>query len=272
MTSGTEWQTQVGKSWAEMYAYTDRAFSGLTSRLLDRIAGLPGRDVLDIGCGAGELSLAVARARPEARVIGLDLSDDLVAAARQRGGQHGNVEFVSGDAGRWRRDFFAPDLLISRHGVMFFGDPVAAFAHLRGLAAPGAGMAFSCFRTPRENLWMSGMAQLLDPPPAADPFAPGPFAFADPQRMEAILGQAGWGDVDFERFDFAYIGGKGEDPVADALAMFRRIGPAAPLLRALEGPARDAAEARITAWLEQHRSDDLVAFPAAAWIVTARNG
>ena len=272
MTSGTDWQAQVGKSWAEMYSYTDRAFTGLTQRLLDRIGGFFGNTVLDIGCGAGELSLAVARARPDARVIGLDLSEDLIAAAQRRGGQHGNVEFVVGDAATWRREFFAPDLLLSRHGVMFFDDPRAAFTHLRQIAAPGASLVFSCFRSPRENPWTSGLAHLLELPPADDSLAPGPFAFADPQHVEGILEASGWGNIDSEPLDFAYIAGMGADPVADAMALFARIGPAAPMLRSLPDDKRAAANARIREWLEAHRSDDLVAFPAAAWIVTARNG
>lgn len=255
-----------------MYPYTDRAFTGLTQRLLDRIAGFGGNAVLDIGCGAGELSLAIARARPEARVLGVDLSADLVATAQERAGPRRKLEFEQGDASQWRREFFSPDLLVSRHGVMFFDQPVAAFAHLRQIAVPGASLVFSCFRTPRDNPWMSGMAHMLGLPPAADPHAPGPFAFADPQHVEAILGEAGWGNLDFEPFDFAYIGGMGADPVADAMKFFARIGPAAPLLRELEGEARAEAEAKIVRWLEEHRSGDIVAFPAAAWIVTARNG
>jgi SAM-dependent methyltransferase len=272
MTTGTEWQAQVGRNWAEMYAYTDRSFSGLTQRLLERIGLYRGDVVLDIGCGAGELSLAIARARPHARIAGVDISRELIEAASTRGGQHGNIEFTKDDAATWQRDDFAPDLLVSRHGVMFFDDPVAAFTHLHAIAVPGASLVFSCFRNPRDNPWATGMAQLLDLPAAADPHAPGPFAFADPQRVEAILGAAGWGNIDFEPVDFAYVMGMGDDPVADAQIMMLRIGPAAPALRALEGEAREQAVSRIGEWLSAHRSGNIIAFPATAWIVTARNG
>jgi len=270
MTTGSDWRAQVGRSWAENYRRTDRAFSGLTERLLARIGGCDGHSVLDIGCGAGEVSLALARGNPGARVLGVDVSPELVEAARIRGEALPNADFVEADAASFRPEHFAPDLLVSRHGVMFFDAPSAAFTNLAAIAGDEARLVFSCFRDPALNPWASELAMLLGLPPAADPRAPGPFAFAEQAHVSAILGSGGWRDMEFEPVDFAYISGKGEDPVDDALQMFGRIGPAAPVLRALEGQERDAAVARIRDWLEQHRSGDLVAFSAAAWIVSAR--
>ena len=269
MTTGEEWQAQVGRSWAENYRLTDRAFSGLTQRLLERIAEREGHAVLDIGCGAGELALAIGRARPGARVVGVDVSPDLVAAAQQRGEGLGNTSFVHADAGSWRDPGFAPDVLISRHGVMFFDQPVTAFANLHGQASDEAELVFSCFRSPEENPWASDLARLLELPPSSDHTAAGPFAFADPQHVEDTLSAAGWHGMAFEPVNFAYIAGMGDDPVEDALQMFRSIGPAATALRALEGEALSRAEGWIRDWLAEHRSGNLVALPAAAWIVTA---
>jgi SAM-dependent methyltransferase len=269
MTTGLDWQDVVGRSWAESWALTDRSFAGLTEQLLARLAAEPGDSVLDIGCGAGELALALARARPRARIVGLDLSAHLIAAAQERAGERTLVRFVQGDAATWSEADFVPDLLVSRHGVMFFDDPPAAFAHLHDIAAPDATMVFSCFRSPRDNVWAAGLADLLGLP-AGDPAAPGPFAFADPQWVERILSQAGWGDIDFQPVDFAWIAGVGADAESDALAFVSRIGPAAPALRALEGADRSEAEAKLRSWFRQHRSGDMVAFGAAAWIVTAR--
>lgn len=269
MTNILDWQAQVGRTWADNYPLTDRSFAGLTQRLLERVLERAGDTVLDIGCGAGEVTLAIARNRVAARVVGVDVSSDLIGAARLRGEQLGNAGFVLADAGTWREPGFSPDLLVSRHGVMFFEDPVAAFRNLHDQAAVDAELLFTCFRNPSENPWAMGVAKVLGLPLPGGSTEPGPFAFADPQYVENILSAAGWQGIAFEPVDFAYIAGVGEDPVADALAFFRRIGPAAPALRALEGAAREDAEARLTEWLEQHRSGNLIAFGAAAWIVTA---
>lgn len=269
MTTGSEWRAQVGRSWAESYRLTDRAFSGLTERLLSRIGGCEGQSALDIGCGAGELSLALARGNASAKVVGVDVSSELVAAARERGETLDNVDFVEADAAHWKPVEFAPELLVSRHGVMFFDIPVMAFANLYALAAPAARMVFSCFRSAKLNPWASELAALLEVPPMAESTAPGPFAFADEAHVRGILDNAGWRDIALEPVDFAYVAGAGEEPVEDALQLFRRIGPAAPVLRGLEGEARVRAEGWVREWLEEHRSGNLVAFPAAAWIVTA---
>jgi ubiquinone/menaquinone biosynthesis C-methylase UbiE len=273
MTTGTDWQTQVGRTWADNYRLTDRSFTALTARLIARAGAAGGDAVLDVGCGAGELALALAAQDHAPRVIGLDVSPDLIAMAQQRAkGAHPAPEFVLGDAANWILPGFAPDLIVSRHGVMFFDDPVAAFAHLRAIAAPGAALVFSCFRAPAENPWASTLAQLLDQPLAQNPRAPGPFAFADRAYVESILHAAGWQDIAFEAVNFGYIAGQGADPIADALDFFARIGPAAPTLRALDAAGRVAAEAKIRDWLEPHRVGDQVVLQAAAWIVSAQRG
>lgn len=270
MTELGEWQGRVGQSWAAEWRRTDRSFRELTDRLLERIAGRAFSRVLDIGCGAGELSLEVARSWPLARVTGIDVSPALLAVARERSLGPGNLDFELGDAATWSATPGAPpDLLMSRHGVMFFADPVAAFAHLRQLAAPGAVLLFSCFRAMTENPFFAEIARLLpqSAPPPAD--APGPFAFADRKRVEAILDSAGWRKIAFERADFRMIAGGGADPVADALGYFTRIGPAARALAAMPDGARDAARAQIADLARAHLQGGTVGMGASAWIVTA---
>lgn len=270
----SEWEGQTGDNWAAMYNKTDRSLAPLTQRLLERIGEYPGDAVLDIGCGAGELSLAIARARPQATVVGVDLSPQLVATASKRAEQRANVTFENGDAAQWRKEGFSPELLVSRHGVMFFPDPVAAFAHLRSQAGPGAALVFSCFRSPPENKWMVETAQMAPdagegPPP--DPNAPGPFAFADPNRVESLLGDAGWSQVEFEPVDFAFVAGVGDDPVEDSMWLFTHVGPAARAVSGLQGDDKELALGRFREWAEAHRDGDVVAFSTSVWIVSARN-
>jgi SAM-dependent methyltransferase len=274
MTDAGEWSGQTGESWAAEWRRTDRSLSRLTARLLARINDTQGGCVLDVGCGAGELSLAIAAGDPAAQVIGVDVSDALLAVARQRAAAAGltRVRFQQADAARWNPPGgFAPDLLVSRHGVMFFDDPPAAFAHLAGSAAAGARLVFSCFREVSANPFFTEVAAFLPAPAQPSyPYAPGPFAFADPDRVGRLLAAAGWNDVAFEAVDFPLVAGAGEDPVDEALAYFGRIGPAARAIRELEGPARDSFTAALRSLAEAHCRDGEVALGAAAWIVTAR--
>ena len=274
MTGAAEWEGGVGRNWAAEWRRTDRSFAGLTRELLARIEALPGRAIVDIGCGAGELALAIAAARRTARVLGIDISPDLVAAAAVRGSLRTNCAFALADASCWEPDRGAPDLYVSRHGVMFFADPVAAFAHLAQVAAPGAALAFSCFRGPAENPWASGMAALVAAPGGEppNPHAPGPFAFADEARVKSILIDAGWRDVALEPVDWRFVAGGGSDPLSDAREYFRQIGPAAAALRVLPEAERAVPLRRIEEFIARHLSRGEVSFPAAAWIVTAQRG
>jgi SAM-dependent methyltransferase len=271
--NASEWLGQSGRSWAEQWRRTDRGFSMLTERLLRGTREFRFSSVLDVGCGAGELSLAIARGRPQCRVVGVDISPPLVEAARERGANHPDVAFELADAATWQpAEPFAPELLVSRHGVMFFDDPTSAFTHLRELAAPGAGLLFSCFRERDLNPALTDAAWLLPdpPPPPADPHAPGPFAFADRERVEAILAGAGWSEIAFEAYDFALIVGAGADPIEDSLAYFTTIGPAARLARELDETEREAFAGRLRDLARRNLREGIVSLRASAWIVTAR--
>ncbi len=274
MTDASEWQGRSGRNWAAEWRRTDRTFAPLTERLLQRSRDFTFASVLDIGCGAGELSLALARGRPATRVVGVDISPHLVGVARERGAHLGNVAFDVGDAAVWWPEAgFAPEFLVSRHGVMFFDDSVAAFAHLAELAAPDAGLMFSCFRAMGENPFFTEVTRLLpeaSPPP--DPRAPGPFAFADPAYVEAILTAAGWRAVVFDPFDLAMIVGAGADPVEDAMAYFSSIGPAARAAAELSPYESERLSDGLRNLARRHSLDGMVALRAATWIVTARKG
>lgn len=274
MTDTMEWQGRVGQSWASEWQRTDRSFTTLTAELKRRLGELDYASVLDIGCGAGELSLVAARENPAAQVVGLDISPDLIDVARERGRAESNLRFELGDAGQWDSNGVTPDLMISRHGVMFFSEPAKAFAHLRSLSAPGARMMFSCFRQVQDNPFFGAIGRLLPqsdgPPP--DPFAPGPFAFADQDRVASILAEAGWLNLEFARFDFHMIAGAGEDPVTDAIGYFSRIGLAARAMAEMDDGARSEFLAKLAGFLPEHLRDGVVSLPASVWIVTGQNG
>jgi SAM-dependent methyltransferase len=271
MTGKSDWQGKTGEGWAAQWQRTDRSFGGATERLLARSREFPFRHALDIGCGAGELSLALGRGHPQARVVGVDVSPQLVEVARERGANLANVGFELADAGIWRPgDGFSPELLISRHGVMFFDDPPAAFANLSAIAAPGAKLLFSCFRDRAENPFFTEIGKLL---PAAgdmpDPYAPGPFAFAERDHVTEILTAGGWSAPSFEPFDFAMVAGAGDDPVEDAMIYFQTIGPAAVALREMPEGERGSVLEAIREVVVANCRGGIVALRAAVWIVTA---
>ena len=272
MTAKEDWQGKTGEGWAGEWKRTDRSFGGLTERLLARSREFSFRHAIDIGCGAGELSLALARGRPQARIVGVDVSPQLIEAARGRIDHLSNVEFELADAAHWHpADDFTPQLLISRHGVMFFADPPAAFANLASFTADGAALLFSCFRDRAENPFFTEIGALIPPAEEApDPYAPGPFAFAERDHVTAILADGGWRDIAFEPFDFAMIAGAGEDPIEDAMAYFQRIGPAAAAMRAMDEPQRGKTLEALRRVVTENCRDGVVALRAATWIVTAR--
>ncbi|MGN6277419.1 MAG: class I SAM-dependent methyltransferase [Sphingomonas sp.] len=273
MTEAHDWAGLVGGTWASEWQRTDRSFAGLTPELDAAIlAAAPdtGRAV-DIGCGAGSTSIALATARPNLAVTGADLSPALLTVARERAAGLANLDFIEGDVLHTAAARSPIDLMVSRHGVMFFADPVPAFAALHAAAAPDARLVFTCFRAPAENAWASAIATAVTgSPPSPRTDAPGPFAFADEARVADILSDSGWREARATPIDYIYRAGDGPDAVADAVSFFSRIGPAAPLLRELPPAAREAALARIAAVCADHRSGDAVEFPAAAWLWTAR--
>ena len=272
MTNANEWTGRVGTAWAEEWRRTDRSFGALTGLLLDpRVLG-DFAAALDIGCGAGELVERLSASHPSAAIAGIDIAAELLEVARARCARLPDTRFELCDAAEWSAGAHArPDLMISRHGVMFFADPVSAFASLRAQAAPGAALRFSCFRRREDNAWAAALATVLPrPQEAPDPHAPGPFAFGDPGRVEAILTAAGWRGARFEAVDYDMIAGTGEGAVDEALAYFQRIGPAARALREMPASARPAALERLRGMIAAHHDGGRVALDAAAWIVTAR--
>ncbi|MEG8016582.1 class I SAM-dependent methyltransferase [Sphingomonas sp. LR55] len=274
MTTAYDWTGRIGDVWAEEWRRTDRSFINLTPRLNAAILAAAisrTRKIIDIGCGAGATSLATAQAFPNATVTGIDLSPTLIEIARHRAETQANARFECADITVAAANHAPTDLYVSRHGVMFFADPIAAFTTLAEAAAPDARLVFSCFADRAANRWAAEIITVTggnaDAPATT---APGPFAFADPTYVASILEKSGWPVVSPQRVDFAYRAGEGTDPVADAVDYFSRIGPAASAIRDAPPEEREQHIARLTQVCDWYESGDTVEFPAVAWIWTAR--
>lgn len=272
MTAASDWSGRVGDIWAREWRRTERSFSHLAPHLARAILAVAPEcgHFIDLGCGVGSTAAEIARARPTASVTGVDLADPMIAIARERHAVK-NLCFVTGDA--LSLDLPPADLIFSRHGVMFFADPRAAFANLRRRAVPGAPLVFSCFGARGDNRWATELDHALaSPAPARTSHAPGPFAFADQAYVADVLSRAGWQVVSAERMDFSYVAGEGASDDAaldDAVSFFSRIGPAAGAIRAVTGEERAVLLDRIRTRLARYVSSGCVAMPASAWIWTA---
>ena len=266
------WNAKAGETWARFQEQLDRQIAPLGDAGIRALAPQPGERILDIGCGCGQTTLALAaEVTPGGSVLGLDISKPMLDVARKRAAGVPNVAFRDADA---QTDDFGRhgfDAVFSRFGVMFFADPTAAFANIATKLVDGGRLTFVCWRPLAENDWMRvplmAALPLLPPLPPADPLAPGPFAFADPARIHAILEGSGWHSVNVEKYD-AQIG---SGDLAATVEMTFRVGPLGMALR--ENPDRVGAvsEAVRTA-LAPYDGPDGVKLPAAVWIVQAMRG
>ena len=230
--------------------------------------------VLDVGCGAGVSSTAAARAAVDGHVVGLDLSAPLLAVARRRTQAAGlaNATFVQGDAQVHPFEPAAFDVVLSRFGVMFFGDPATAFANIATALRPDGRLAMLVWQGMDRNEWLGILFETLAagrPLPAPAKGAPGPFGLADPDTVRRVLTGAGFADV--ELADVREPERVGAD-VDDAYAFMTSLGPTRGLLAGLDEGAREAALDALRARLSDRAGPDGVLLGAAAWLVTARRG
>ncbi len=263
------WNGNVGDTWAAQQERLDRQLDPLGRAALAALAPRPGEQILDVGCGSGQTTLQLGEAvGPTGRVVGVDVSLPLLAAARRRP-RVAQVSFVEADA---QTHAFEPrfDAIFSRFGVMFFADPVAAFANLRRALAPTGRVVFVCWRAAGDNpmmtVPMAAAAKHFPPQPPPDPDAPGPFAFADRGRLSRILGAAGFGAVDITPHDEP-IGGNDR---ANTLELALSIGPLGRLLRA-QPEQRAVVIDDVRDALEPFLVDGIARVPSGTWIVTARS-
>jgi SAM-dependent methyltransferase len=266
------WNDRTGRTWAELSDMLDRLLAPFIPLLLDEIGLVPGSRILDVGCGAGALTLAAAqRAGRSGRCLGVDISAPLIEAARARADREGSdmAGFVQADAQTHRFDAAGFDILISRFGVMFFADPVAAFRNLRAAVRPEGRLACLAWRSAADNDFMTAAeraaAEILPQSPKRAANGPGQFGFADPDRVQAVLTESGWRGVAVRPVDVDC-----SLPEADLAIYAERMGPVGDLLPTLDSAKRSEVERRVAAAFRSYVRSGTARFTAACWMVTAR--
>lgn len=271
----TYWNEQAGPIWVQMQERMDAQIGAHGARALAVLAAKPGERILDVGCGCGDTALAIARQVGAAgRVLGIDISGPMLARARERAAKAGlaNVAFEHADAQTHALPVASFDALFSRFGVMFFEAPALAFANLARALKPGGRVVFACWQPIPANPWvgvpMAALANVLQLPPPPPPDAPGPFAFADTERVRKILSEAGLGDIAF-RSEQLPMGFGNVDDAADFLT---DMGPASRAIREAGGgeALREKARAAIRDAIVPHAKSGRAELPSAIWVVSAR--
>ena len=266
------WNGSSGEAWVAAQAVLDDLFRPVEALLADTAASLGATDVLDVGCGTGATTIALARRLdPSGTCTGVDISAPMIDVARERAaGEEPQPRFLCADAQTHRFEPDAFDLLTSRFGVMFFGDPEAAFANLHRATAPGGALRAVVWRGPEDNPFMTTAARaaadvlpegaLQDRPPGA----PGQFAFSDPDRVRLILDAGGWRDPELEAVDLPCV-----MPASDLREYVTRLGPLSQALRGLDDTARARTLEAVLPAFDRFTDGDVVHVDIGCWLVGA---
>ena len=269
------WNGPGGRHWTDRQEIQDAVLAPVSEVLIARAAIAAGENIIDIGCGCGVTTLAIAaRVGPTGHALGLDISAPMLARAQERTPPGAPVRWVAADA---TVHPFAPgraDLLLSRFGVMFFADPALSFANMRKGLRSGGRLVFACWREPRQNPWLMLPLQAAysHAPrlPELGPEDPGPFSFASEARVNRVLSEAGFASIAMEPVDLLLDVAVGQGLDA-AIQGALEIGPASRALEDQPPEVRSAATNAIRAALAPHLRGESVPLGAAIWIVTATN-
>jgi SAM-dependent methyltransferase len=269
------WNDRAAVTWTAFQERLDALFEPLTALALDAAAPKSGERVIDVGCGCGATILALAqRLGPTGEVLGLDVSEPMSARARERiaGAGLTNAQVVVSDAATHDFQGARTDLLFSRFGVMFFADPVAAFANLRGAMRQGGRLLCAAWRQLTDNPWftvpLEAARPLLPPQPPADPDAPGPFAFANPDRTLGIFAKAGWGDAALIRHDVPIrIAAAGH--IEQAVEFATRVGILARMLAEEDPDTHARVRLAVAEALKPYDSPTGINLSGSIWLISA---
>lgn len=264
------WNGVAGRAWVESQALLNQILKPFELLLVEAAAARSGGRVLDVGCGTGGTTLAVARLPgAKGRCVGIDISDSMIAAARVRAEEEDTAAgFVCADAQDYAFEPASLDMIISRFGVMFFDDPVEAFANLRRAARDDCELRFLAWRAPAENSFMTtaerAAAPLLPNIPARDPNGPGQFAFADAHRVNRILEESGWSGIEIQPVDASC-----SFPETELVRYFTQFGPLGRILHEADASTRALIVERVRAAFVPYVRGDELRFNAACWMVSA---
>lgn len=265
------WNGDAGRAWVETQQLVEQMFQPIAGILVRDMSGAS--KVLDVGCGTGSTTLAASlQLGPQGICTGIDISQQMINAAKMAAsGQGLTTHFICDDA---QRHAFAPasfDLIISRFGVMFFDDPVAAFTNLRQAARTHAELRFIVWRSADENPFMTLAERvgrtLLPHMPLRKPDEPGQFAFAEKERMLDILRASGWNRVHAEAIDVVCTFAE-----QDLLLYLSRMGPLGRALQHEDEQTRQSVIQVVRRGFEPYVHGKQVSFNAACWKVTASAG
>ena len=265
------WNGVKGHAWVEAQAAIDQMFGPLEALFLEGLTVEQLSRVLDIGCGTGSTTLALARAiGARGHCVGIDLSAPMIAAARSRAGRAGvAAHFIRADAESYPFEPAGFDVIVSRLGVMFFDDPVRAFANLRRAARDNAALRCVVWRAAEENPFMTtaerAAAPLLPQVPARRADAPGQFAFAEASRIRHILRDSGWTGIDIRPVDVIC-----SLPKTALVHTFTRLGPLGEILHEVDERTRSQVIETVCAAFDPYVQGADLRYTAACWMVAAR--
>ena len=259
------WNGPEGDDWARDWEHYDRGVRSHHLRLLEAAAVSPGDRVLDVGCGNGQVARDLA-ARG-ARAVGIDLSRQMVARARELAGE--GAEFVEGDAQVHAFPDSGFDVVVSRFGAMFFADRKAAFRNLARATRPGGRLALLAWQDIAEQEWLQevrgalALGRDLPAPPAG---APGPFGLADAEGVCEDLREAGYDEPRATSVAEEFVAGR---DVEDAVAFLGASGVVRGLLEPLSPDLAAQGRAALRAVFERHATERGVVFGSTCWMFTA---